>query len=900
LWSTTAIASCPSSAAAAASSAGDHGAAAASAEAALAHDPYDEVALRALMRAHAAAGRPASALAAYARVRARIGEDLGVDPTAETEAVHDEIVLGAADPDARPAPAGPATRALVGRAAERRALEALLDAVEAGGHAELVLVRGEAGIGKTALVNAWVDGAAGRAVVLRGRCDELGRDLPLQPVADALSVHLRGLGPAMVETVIGADGPVVRDVLGWSGAAATATTVAEPEGGRSQLFGALLAVTERAGAGRPVVLVIEDLHLAGASTLAWLAFARRRGRRLLLVATTRPGAPEPADATVLAVAALTSDETAELLGPLGEGRVADLHARSDGNPLLLLALATATGEDLPTSVREAAESQAASLGDAAATVRAAAVVGKDIDLDLVAEILRRPAVEVLADLERAAAVGLLEERGAGLEFRHELVRSALDISTGAARRQLLHREAARALEARPNADALAVAVHARAGGDNVLAIEASVRAGEEAYARFDVDSALAHLDAAVGLGGSATAFASRARVRMSTFDLDAAAADAAAAVAHGGGAAALEVAAWVAYYRRRYDAARAFADEGVARAGEDLALRESCLAVAGRVRHARGDLDGAVERLAASGQAPAPIRGVAQVWLGFTRVHQGDAGAALSTLDAALVDPDHLAHPWAGLHGRFARIMALGYVGRIGDAITACDDLDAAVVRTGAVGARFRGPAANVRGWVLRHAGAESEADDCNQATVDLTAGDDGGPSSSAVSEYFYVALLDLADGRLLAGDVAGAAALASRLAPVDTWQGTMAWHQRHRLGLLRARLALADGDGDAAAGLAAAVVADAAARGAHRYEVLGRAWLALAGGDGDRDRLATVVDGLGRCAALEGWRLTAALGKRFDVDAWCQEAQRRASALVTGAGPCADALRQAIAGDLP
>ena len=79
------------------------------------------------------------------------------------------------------------------------------------------------------------------------------------------------------------------------------------------------------------------------------------------------------------------------------------------------------------------------------------------------------------------------------------------------------------------------------------------------------------------------------------------------------------------------------------------------------------------------------------------------------------------------------------------------------------------------------------------------------------MAEAHYVALLDLADGCLLRGDLGEAAALADRLAPVDTWGGTMAWHQRHRLGLLRARLALADGDADTAAALASAVADDAA-----------------------------------------------------------------------------------------
>jgi tetratricopeptide (TPR) repeat protein len=585
-----------------------------------------------------------------------------------------------------------------------------------------------------------------------------------------------------------------------------------------------------------------------------------------------------------------------MVGAMPADRLDELHARSGGNPLFLLALAESDAAELPTTVREAVERQASALGPAASTVRAAAVLGTEIDLDLLADVLQRPAVEVLADLEVAVANGLLDDGATGLVFRHELVREALDQAAGSARRALVHREAGRVLTGRPARDPLAVAVHARLGGEQDRAVHAYVEAALEAYARFDTDVARQLLDAAVELGGSAAAYIARARVHIASFELDRAAADAAEAVVREGGASAFEVSAWVAYYRRRFEEALAFAEEGLERAGDDIALRTSCLAVAGRVHHGAGDLSGATELLAAATGGPLPVQGVADVWLAYTRVHQGDAAAALSLLERPLVDPDHLAHPWAGLHGRFARVMALGYLGRPADAFAACDALEAAAKRSGVAGERFSGPTANVRAWLLRHTGSPGEADELNWRVVESTEGPHGGPRSDAVSEYHYVGLLDLADGRLLAGDKDEAARLIDRLAPMDRWTGTMAWHQRHRLGLLRARLALAVGDTTAAAELATDVLADASARGARRYEVLARAWLALADRDGDRDGLADVVDGLERCAAMEGWRLVAQLADRYDVDAWRREAARRATALVDAAGPQADRLARVVA----
>lgn len=870
----------------AAGAAGDHAGAAASAEAALAMDPYDEVALRLLMRAHAAAGRPASALAAYVRVRERVAEDLGVGLTVETEALHDALVLQPGPPPPEPV----VERPVVGRDAELGELAAALDDVRSGG-AGLVVVRGDAGVGKSALVEAF---AADRpaAVVLRGRCDELGRDLPLQPLVDAVADHLRTIGAEAADALLGADAASLTPLLGWE-AAAGATTVADAEAGRATLFTALLAVIGRAGGGGPVVLVVDDLHLAGASTLAWCAFARRRGRRLLVVTTCRPGAPTPTGAVVIELGPLTRDAAAALVPGIDGDRLEELHRRAGGNPLFLLALAAADADELPATVRDAVDAQAAALADGGATLRTAASLGTEVDLDLLAEVLRRPAIEVLGALEEAVASGLLVERGVGFTFAHDLVREALDAGAGGARRALAHRDAARALASRPVVDALRVAVHARLGGEVALAVDAFEQAAREASARFDTDAALAHLDAAVALGGSASCFVARARVHMLTVQLDAAAADAAEAVGRGGGAAALEVSAWVAYYRRRYDEARSFAEAGEAIA-DDGVLRSSCQLVLGRILHGAGDLRGAADHLGRVVGAPPPVQGTAAVWLGHVRMHEGMPDEALALLDEPLARREPLAHPWAGMHGRFARAVCLGYQGQLAAGLDACDDLDVAVAAAGAVGARFHGPAANVRAWLLRHAGAPEAADERNQATLALTSGADGGPAADAVSEYFYVALLDLADGRLLAGDGAGAAALAVRLSAVDSWQGTMAWHQRHRLGLLRSRLALLDGNADAAAEHAALVLDDAATRGSRRYAVLASARLALA--SGRIDDLDALIDGLGAVAGLEGWRVLLELSGVVGGDGLRVAAERLAGALVGAAGDHAEALRAEVA----
>lgn len=883
---------------------GDWEAAAAAGEAGLVRSPYDEVLLRTVMRAHAGAGRPGTGLAAYVRVRDRLVEDLGVSPAPETERLHDAVVLGEAGAAqdgleqttvTGPVPAELGLTAplpahlLVGRERHLAILDTEL-ALAAGGAARVVAVQGEAGAGKSALVDTWRSRLGNRATVLRGRCDDLGRDLPLQPIADALARHLRAVGPSDRVAAISANFDLLDELIFGGPSKPTSTISAAPDSeiGQARLFGALLGLLEKISTG-PVVLIVEDLHDAGALTIAWLAYALRRADRLLLVVTSRTSEPVLPEARVVTLDPLDRSEAEALVGP---DRVDALLARSGGNPLLLTALAAASSDELPASIREFVEAQVRRLGAAAVTLRVAAVVGDVVELDLVAEAVQRPAVEVLNDLETALAVGLLVERPDGLGFRHQLIREALVAGAGSARRALAHRQVAAVLHRRQSPDLLAVAQHARLGGDAALASRAFVEAARAALVRFDASAALTHLDMAVALDGSLEALLLRARTRMACLDLAGAETDAVAARALDGGGEALECSAWIAYYRRRYTQARALAELGAKRAG-DHNLRASCLAVAGRIDHGTGELAGAAERLEEA-SASEEVGSVAGVWLAHVRVHQGRPAEALALAEASLVDPEAARHPWADLHGQFARIMALGHLGRIAEGLRCCGELDAAAARAGPMGARFVGIAANVRGWLLRSVGRSGEGEEHHQRAIAAT-GDVARSSADARTEPYWVGLLDLADARLWLGDLDGAHRWLIQAMPLDVWDGTMGWHHRQRLGVLRARLSLAQGDPSTAAELAAAAQADAAARGAHRYRHLAGAVLGLAG-EGDRAQAAAVVEGLAATSATDGWRFMLALADHHRVDAWRREAEQRALALATAAGPFGDDARRMMA----
>ena len=178
--------------------AGDWMTAADAATAAVAADGYDEESLRVLLRAYVAGGQVAAALAAYAQARERLAAELGTDPSPQTVALYTAILRGevpAPPPVPARRPAG-----LVGRDDELAYLDTIAGRAR-DGPAELVVVDGEAGIGKTALLRAWAaQRAAAGDTVLLASCGQLDRAMPLDALLVALSALLRRSGPTPPRT----------------------------------------------------------------------------------------------------------------------------------------------------------------------------------------------------------------------------------------------------------------------------------------------------------------------------------------------------------------------------------------------------------------------------------------------------------------------------------------------------------------------------------------------------------------------------------------------------------------------------------------------------------------------------------------------------------------------------
>jgi len=828
-------------------------------------------------------GRVAAALAAYASTRERLADELGTDPSPETEALQLAILRGELLPPG-PAPA-PARLGLVGRGDELGYLDAVANHARSGA-VEVVVIDGEAGIGKTTLLRTWADGrAAAGDTVLMATCGQLDRALPLDALLAALGALLRRLGPEAAADLMGGDEPVLGPVLATSPATRARPALADSLLGPAVLYAALVRVLGRLAVRGPLVVAIDDAHLAGPALADWLRFVRRGAVPLTVVAAVRPGAGEPLPATgVVHLGVLGRDAAAELVGL---GRVDELYERSKGHPLFLTELAQqVAGEPLPASLVESVSARCDDLGPAGTLLRTAAVIGPELDIDLLAAVLGRGVVDLLGDAERAVAGQFLADENGTLRFRHELLREALAASATAGRAALLHRQAGRVLARRPDADPVMVAHQARLGGDLTLASralrDASARAGE----RFDHAAAEALLDDALLLHPDQEGWLARARVRTRRGRYAQALDD----VQRAGeaGPAALEAGAWASYFGRQFAQAAQFAEDG-ALAAVDPATRARCLAVGGRTHHAAGDLARAERLLGeAFSLAEGPDRVTAAAWLGVLRAHQSRAGEALSLLRPAARGHVGVEHTSATLHALLFTGHAHALAGHPDLALAAFARYTEEVERRQVP--RFAGRAVNFAGWVLRNLGAAGEAADQHTAALEIG-------QRQGTAEVTIAALEDLAEQRLDAGDPDGARTRLAEAAALLQGDLVFGWRLDLKHQLITGRLALLCGDAGQAADVAAGLESRAAALGVPRYVSVARllrhrAHRAL-GWPVDLDCVQADLDLLDSAVAVEAWWWTGEVAADFANRAWLDRAADRAEQLARSAGGYADGLRR-------
>ena len=346
---------------------------------------------------------------------------------------------------------------------------ALQDAVN--GEGRVALVSGEAGIGKTALVECFTRQQQGAARVLWGACDALFTPRPLGPLHD-MAAQLPG----------------------------EAQTLLRLDAKRAAIFAAVLDALQRS----PTLVVFEDVHWSDEATLDLLRFLGRRMVRTmaLMVVTYRDDelssrhplrpvlgdlATSPA-ARRLPLKSLTEQAVRALVGERAIDAAA-LHRQTGGNPFFVTEVLAGGEGALPPSIRDAVLGRLSRLSlSAQAVAQAAAVIGARIEPWVLADVTGAEAVAA----DECLAMGVLLAQGETLSFRHELARQIVLESIAPPHKMALHRMTMNALQASSTTrhDLARLAHHAEAANDREAVLEYAPAAAQQAVA------ASAHREAA--------------------------------------------------------------------------------------------------------------------------------------------------------------------------------------------------------------------------------------------------------------------------------------------------------------------------------------------------------------------------------------------------------------------
>ncbi len=533
------------------------------ADAWLACEPMSEEATRVAVEAAYLAGDRGAALAHFATYRDKLRADLGAKPSAALQQLvrridGDEGARRARAPRRTPEPATPSFAcSLIGREQGWRLLTRAWSAATTG-RGGLVLIEGEAGVGKTRLAEDFLRFAATEGgTVVRGRGYDARSGIPLGPVVELLRDALDAPGVATTHTEWLSE--VVRLVpelrqrfpaVPPPGPPARATERWRLFEGVAQVF---LAVADE----RPTALFVDDLQWCDADTCALLHFLVRRleASPALVVAALavdelERDAPAArlcralrsrARATVVSLPALTEDQVWQMIREMGHlksaagarrfaGRVFGV---TDGNPFHIVELAKtlfaqgllaqdeARGEwtaaaaepygmhefPLPTTVQLAIAERVARLPyvlrDLLAVV---AVAGARCRVDVIAPVLGISRLRAAALADELVARHLLAAEGPVYRCAHPIVAAVVRADLTASHLKELHRALALALQDAPGGDAREaageIAHHADRSGERAIAFRHSVLASEAATTRYAFDEALSWLDLAAGSCGS--------------------------------------------------------------------------------------------------------------------------------------------------------------------------------------------------------------------------------------------------------------------------------------------------------------------------------------------------------------------------------------------------------------
>jgi class 3 adenylate cyclase/predicted ATPase len=418
------------------------------------------------------------------------------------------------------------------------------------GEGQLVLLSGEAGIGKSRITAALLEALAAEPHVnLRYQCSPYHSDSALWPVIQQLGLAA-GIDPAepidtrldKLEALIGravddvaAAAPHLAALLGIDGEARYGPIDLPPQQRRQRTLQALLDQLSGLAARQPVLLVLEDAHWVDPTTLELLELMLDRVTTapVLLLATARPsfthGFGGHPIVTRLALNRLGREATAAIMTRVTRGKalppelVAEIAARTDGVPLYVEEMTKAVLESgalretddawlldgpldrlaIPTSLHDSLMARLDRLHPVKEVAQTAAVIGRTFDHQTIAALAGLPETELSEAMQRLVEAELVFRRGSPPDatylFKHALVRDAAYESLLKSRRQELHARLFHLLETDADAPPEILAQHAEAAGLMAEALAQWERAGAAAVVRPAYKEAIAAFGAAIRL-----------------------------------------------------------------------------------------------------------------------------------------------------------------------------------------------------------------------------------------------------------------------------------------------------------------------------------------------------------------------------------------------------------------